>query len=693
MKVVLQDGIKDCGICCLLSIIRFYGGEVSKEYLRELTNTTKDGVSFYNLIEGAKVLGFECEALTGKLEEINVNNLPCIVHFIINKTYQHFIVLYNINHKKKTVTLMDPAKGKKVISFSEFNLLTSNNYLFLNPVKKLPIIKNKNIIYKNIKRLIKNNKKVLLLISVLTVSYFIFNILISFHFKYLLEYSINYNITSSIYYITYTMLGLYILKNINNLLKNILLSKWSSSFDLELTTTTYRQLLLLPYLYYKNRTTGEVISRFRDLSKVKNFLVNLFCVAFTDVISLIIFSSTMYFYSSKLTMIILLSSSLILIITSYFIIRKRKLQKRISRAEDSINTYLIEGLSNVDTIKGSHLEKRLIDKFSLKYKSFLEIIYKYNSNLEFHNYFKNNLNDLTVAIIYGLGSYYVIISKFTLSNLILYQLLFSYYLNCFYNLLNLLEEYNSYKLSLNRVEELFLINEEIFKNNYFYLPYTLNGDIVIENLNYSKTSTPLFKDLSLTITNGEKILLSGESGCGKSTLVKMLLRYIEVPFGIIKIADIDINHYHLENLRTNITYVTSNEYLFTDTIRNNILLNKEIPEEEFNKVCELCLVTDIVKDSKLKYDSLIEENGFNFSNGERQRIILARSLLRKSSIYIFDEALAQIDITREKKILTNIFTYCANKTIIVISHRFNNKKLFNRVLKLEKGKIVEGKKL
>ena len=146
MKVVLQDGIKDCGICSLLSIIRFYGGEVSKEYLREITNTTKDGVSFYNLIEGAKQIGFEAIGLSGQIENIEINNLPCIAHFIVNKSYKHFVVLYEINIKKNQVTLMDPAKGKKIISISEFNLLSSNNYIFLRPVKKLPIMQKKNII-------------------------------------------------------------------------------------------------------------------------------------------------------------------------------------------------------------------------------------------------------------------------------------------------------------------------------------------------------------------------------------------------------------------------------------------------------------------------------------------------------------------------------------------------------------------
>ena len=133
MKVVLQDGMKDCGVCSLLSIIRFYGGEVSKEYLRELTNTTKEGVTFYQLRYAAEKIGFDCIGMTGNLEDIKVDNLPCIVHFNIRKNYQHFVVLYKINFTKKNVTIMDPAKGIKTISFAEFHLLSSNHYLFLHP--------------------------------------------------------------------------------------------------------------------------------------------------------------------------------------------------------------------------------------------------------------------------------------------------------------------------------------------------------------------------------------------------------------------------------------------------------------------------------------------------------------------------------------------------------------------------------
>ncbi len=689
MKIVKQDGIKDCGICCLLSIIRFYGGEVSKEYLREITHTTKEGVSLYDLINGAKLIGFEAIGLNGKIDNINVNNLPCIAHIIVNKRYKHFVVLYDINIKKKQVTLMDPDKGKKVISFSEFNLLSSDNYIFLKPNKKLPVIKNKRVILNQILNLTKTNKTLLILIIVQTIIYFILSIIVSFHFKYLLEYSINYNITYNIKVITYIMVIIYILKNINMFIKNTLLNKWISIFDIEATSNTYKQILLLPYLYYKNRTTGEVVSRFKDLNVIRNFICNFFCTITTDLISIVIFLIIMYNFNLKLTLTIL---SLMILISLYILViipKKKQLINKISKGEDTINSYLIQGVSNVDTIKGSHLEKRLIDKFIINYKSFIEIIYKYRLFEDIYTFIKNNLTDFMYILIYGLGSYFVIKKQMTLSSLIVYQSIFLYLLNCFYRIINVIEDYSSFKNAVKRVEEIFMISIDNFKNNFFYLPYDLSGNIEYKKLNYKIGTKTLFNNLNLCIKKGEKILLCGESGCGKSTLIKMLLRYIEVPYDNIKISDIDINHYHLENIRSNITYVTNNEFLFTDTIKNNILLYKEKNEEDFEKICKMCIVDDIVKKNLTGYETMIEENGFNLSNGERQRIILARSIMRNSNIYIFDEALSQIDITREKKILNNIFDYLKDKTIIVISHRFNNKKLFDRILKLENGKINE----
>ena len=693
MKVVLQDGMKDCGVCSLLSIIRFYGGDVSKEYLRELTNTTKEGVSFYQLRYAAEKIGFECIGLSGKLEDIKVDSLPCIVHFNIRKNYQHFVVLYKINFTKKIVTIMDPAKGIKTISFAEFNLMSSNHYLFLHPVKKLPILKQKNIILKHIHILFQSHKKMILIVSLLTIESFVFNILSSFHFKYLLEYSIQIKVTQNIIIISIMIGFLYLFNCIANHFKNLLFHKWNSLFQFEISSITYQQILLLPYYYYKNRTTGEVVSRFKDLNTIIEYYSKCICILSSDFISLLVFLWIMIHYSISFTIMVNGILFFYTLFLFFFLRRKKSLFKKVKNHEDVIESYIIQGISNVDTIKGTHMEKRFIDKYRGNYQSFQESIYNYQSYLENENFIRNLLINILYLLLFGFGSYYVILNKMSLGTLIVFQTFIRYYINHYFQLLQIISTYPTFKISLNRIEELFLLETESFNNNYFYLSYSLDGDIVIKDLDYKIGTKVLFDYISFQIKAGEKVLLCGESGCGKSTFVKMLMRYIPVDYGKISISGIDINHYHLENIRSYITYVTANEFLFSDTIKNNICLYHDYPEEVFLEVCRITCVDQIIQNKERGYDTLIEENGFNFSNGERQRIILARSLMKNSSIYIFDEALGQIDIETEKIILDQIFQFLSHKIVIVISHRFYHQNKYDKVYKLEGGKIYEKEKI
>ena len=199
MEVIKQEGIKDCGVCCLLSIIRSYGGNCSLEYLRELTLTTRNGVTAYNLVKASIKIGFNAYGLNLKLEEIKKEMLPIISHVIINKQYQHFIVIYSINFTKKELLIMDPAIGKKKITFAEFNLMTSNNYIYLKPIKKILKLEKRKIIKEWLVKFIKKNKKYIPYIIFLTTIYTFLNITSAFYFKLLLNNAIEYNILDNVY--------------------------------------------------------------------------------------------------------------------------------------------------------------------------------------------------------------------------------------------------------------------------------------------------------------------------------------------------------------------------------------------------------------------------------------------------------------------------------------------------------------
>lgn len=686
MKVVLQDGIKDCGVCCLLSIIKHYGGNVSKEYLRDLTNTTKNGVTAYNIIETAKKLGFDSYALCGDLKEIDANNLPVIAHVIINKSYKHFIVIYKIDFLNEKVLVMNPAKGKEILSFSEFKLESSSNYIFLKPVKKLPTFQEKKIIKTTIIKYILKNKQLLIYLIILTIIFFILNLLSAFHFKYLLDYVINYNISKNALLISITVLIIYILKEVISYLRDIIVLKYSEMFDEVVTIKIYKQIILLPYLYYKNRTTGEVISRMKDLGVIKGFIIQVITSISTSFLSTIIFFIVLFNINNKLTYLSIFQFIMLLLLNFIFKNKIKNKTAKYYKQEEKVNSYLVESLSSVDAIKGMHIEKRTIDKFLLKYKNYLESAYCLSITNEANIYLKNIINSIFIVILLHLGTILVINNEITLSEFIIYQSINNFYLSSFYSFISIINEYPKYKASLERIEDIFNIKEEVFDSSSYYTNYNLNGDILYKNLSYSYNSKILLDNINFKIKYKDKIFLYGPSGTGKSTFVKLLMRYIEMPFGHISINNIDINHYHLDILRNNITYVSQQEYLFNDTLYNNITLGREIDKKEINKVVKMLYLNEVGN-----LNRMVEENGFNFSGGERQRIILARSVLKKSSIYIFDEALSQIDVVKERDILINIFKYLKDKTIIVISHRFDNKDLFERIIRIEKGSIYEEK--
>ena len=179
-------------------------------------------------------------------------------------------------------------------------------------------------------------------------------------------------------------------------------------------------------------------------------------------------------------------------------------------------------------------------------------------------------------------------------------------------------------------------------------------------------------------------MLVGSSGCGKSTILKLLKQYY-------KSHSIYIKNKKLKNinLKNSITYISQDEYLFTDTLYNNITMYKNVSDKELNKVIDICELRPIINRTNLGFNMLIEENGFNLSGGEKQRIMLARALLKNFEILIIDEGLNQVDINLERKILKNIFKKYKDKTIIVVSHRLDNLDLFDNLIRIEKGVVVD----
>ena len=685
MNIVMQEGNNDCGVACLLSIIRYYGGDISIDILREDTNTDKSGVSALNLINCAKKYGFDSYGVNGLLIDIDTNLFPVIAH-IKNNNYNHFVVVYRISPENDKVYIMDPAIGKRAISFSEFYYLSTNNFIILKPIKKIINYSYQKILLDIIYKFIIDYKIVFIIIFILSLIYFVIGIYSSFHLKYLVNYSINYNLTTNIFIISIIILFIYLFKNIFYFLRNQILNKYLLLLDLKLSTYTYNRIIHLPYLYFKNRNSGEIINRFKDLIIVRDYVINFLLYFFIDLLSVIVFIIFMFNISYKISLFVVIYILLYLII--YYIFKKyeEKILKNIKNLEDNINHKLVNSITNILSIKNIHIEKRFSDEFYIDYDKYINKNYDLFKFNNMYLLIKENINKILLVIIYGIGTYLVIDKKISFLDLFLYEIFFNYFMDSFNRELDIIKKYSIFKISMRRIDDLFSISSEKFFSSFYYLNYSNIDNISINNLFYKINNKIIFNNINLDINSKDKILLIGKSGVGKSSLVKILMRYILIDYGMVSINDIDINHYHLDIIRNNIIYVSEKEMLFDGSLYNNICLGKDIDSKIFDKVTKLLKIDDICNGN---YDMRIEDGGFNLSSGERQRVIICRSLIKDRSIYIFDESFNGIDIKLEKLLLKRLLKYLNNKIVIVISHRLDNVGLFDRVIELKDGDLIE----
>lgn len=680
--IVLQDGAKDCGAACLRSIIQYYGGNVTLERLIELTKTTKEGTTFYNLKEASEEIGLATRSYrVDDIEKIKEINIPFICQ-ITKNNYTHFIVVYKIKDNK--LLIMDPSIGKQSIDIFDFNNIWTGNIMLFEKVSTLPLEEDPNITNRLIKEVLKNNKGNIIFVMILSLISTILSCLVSLYSQIIFDKIIDTELNNLII-ITLTFSILYIIKNITNYIRNHILIYISQKLDINILLNTFTKVVLLPYNYYKNRRSSEVLSKINDLSYIKNFISKIIVTTFLDFLLLIVATITIYYKIKEVLIIFIITQILYILIVLIFNNYIKNITIKRQEATAILNNTIIESVSTFETIKGLNIEDNIIYKFSKDYSSLLNITFdidKLNNLLTF-------LKEMIINICLITVDYYIFKNIMngisTTGDYLTITILSSYLIYPISNIMDLSYEYHYIKNSIKRANTFFEVEEEKIHDKRKLI---VNGNIKITNLKYTfNNKYYVLNDINLFIKNNDRVLILGSSGSGKSTILKLLYKYLEADRKTIYINGYDINDYSLSDIRESITYVSQNELLFNDTIRNNIILGREVSEIDYLNICKILHIDDIVKDSIQGYDYVLEENGINLSGGQRQRIILARSLLKNSNIIMIDEGFNQIDITLEREILQDIFTYYHNKTFIIVSHRKENSDLYNRIIKIKNGVV------
>ena len=678
-ECVRQDGTKDCGIASLLTIVKTYGGSVSKEYLRTLTRTGKNGVNAYYLLEAGKTLGFMVQGVEADFRTFSNQNLPCIAHITVNESYQHFVVIHAIQKEKEYLVVADPAVGIRTISFAEFDRLSTGKYLLFTLTKPLLQQQKSPSTKKIINLTLKKHYKLLILIFIFSFIYLFLELLTSFAFQLFLEEGMIGSIKQNLLLAFVTFLGFTFFLEVFQYLRRVFVFYLSNHIDFVLFKQLIEHLFSLPYLYFKNRPTGEVLARLSDRQQLQEGITQFFLSFCFDAFAfLLLFIFLSWFLNSFLWVLII--GFALFVFISYYLFRPLKEKIAIWTKERGMHfSMLTESLRGISSLQ--HLDLTTSHSHSLIY-AYRKILGEQNilqKDLSRLFVFREFVQKILLLIYLYWGGLQVVQGTLSFGRFFVCYTFIHYFIDHFSNLLYFFENYQSMKIVIDRLDELFQCpsQESLFEVGTSIKKW--EQGISIRNLSYSYIPHHfVIRNFSLEIKPGMRLLIYGESGSGKSTLAKLLLRYFEVAPHTIYIDNTDICDFNLLQLRQQISYLSQEEFLFTDSVYQNIVLYRDISYDDFLKVARLVRL-DFIKDkSSLGYHYLLEEDGFNLSGGERQRILLARALLKEAQLYIFDESFSEIDVPTERKILKDLFHTYPNKTFLIISHRLSNQDLYDR---------------
>lgn len=676
MKIVRQQDEKDCGVCSLLSIIRYYKGNVPLEQLRLDARTNNEGTTALNLVLASQKYGFDAVGM--KVENLNdIKRLPAIAHLNLKKGYSHYVVIEKVTKDK--IILMDPAKGKVVKFLWEFQKEWSGVVLIFYPKQKIMVLKNDVTLFTIFKKVFISEKNLIKIIVLVSFLLTIFTIALGYYFQmfnslYLNKYPINYLKVLVLVFAIFTCFKLF-LTYYRSYLENHL----NKNIDCLITSDFLKHLFNLPLNVITSRKSGEILSRVNELTSIKGLITEIFITYTLDFLIVVITTFLLIRISSKLFLILFLTTIFYLfvgIITKKSIFEKA--YQNIS-IESEFNNTVLENIKMINSIKNLDAVDGTLNKIERKLTHYLYDTYKVNTILNKINIFKVSCYEIGFFLINTFGFYFVYKGIINMIDLITFNALLNLYFEPLKNIVDSIPKYSFMKASITKINDFLGVRTEILGEK----TSTDGYDISINNLNYSYNKYQnVLKSVNLNIKEGEFVLLQGASGSGKSTLCSILNKYITDYTGDILFGKMNYKDLSIKTIRENIVYVGQNENIFTGSIKENITFGNKVSDLNFDKICKICKVDDVANKKTFRYESLIGSDEGNISGGEKQRIILARAVLKDFNVLILDEALSEVDIKLELEILKSIRENYKDKTIIYISHKkYSN--IFDKVINME----------
>lgn len=698
-RIVRQYDSVDCALACLKMICQHYKMYHSLDASEYSYYISKDGISLASVVEIARKNHFEVTCGKVFLEQLTQEvTLPCILYWNRN----HFVVLYKISqlHGKFFFHIADPAKGRVVFSLSEFEQHWSTDtvdsraqgiVILLEPNGNCQpaTVKKRKTGKKTFLPILLSYKKMLL--------YLLLGVLIGagiqMAFPILTQWIVDKGIEGGdISFILMVLIGQMALitgNMFNDFFRKVLVLKLGSRFSISLLTDLVTKMLRLPVRFFDSKPMGDFIQRLQDHDKVERFVTVYFVNCVFSLITLLVLGIVLMTYNGYIFLVFVLGSILYIIWTYLFVNKRKTLNYELFAVKAKNQGKYYEILKGITEIKLQNLEQRNRDDIENIQKDLYHTnvkALKIDQYLDVGNGFINELKNILITF---LSAYFVIRGDITFGMMMSIQYIIGELNVPIAQFLTFIAGYQDAKLSLDRMNSIFSIDNEEDGDKEAFKPQ--HGVISVEHLHfkYVMSGNDILHDMNLCLPLGKKIAIVGSSGSGKTTLVKLLLKLYEPTQGKIVVSNTDIKNVKNRLWRNSCGAVLQDGFIFSGTLRENIILEKSFNEERFHQAVSISNVETFAEPLPYKYETRIGDNGMRLSQGQIQRILIARAIYKNPDIFFFDEATNSLDANNEKDILEKLKPILKGKTVFVVAHRLSTVKDADIILVMDHGTIIE----
>lgn len=696
----------DCGPSCLKMITKFYGKEYSSEMLRKHSFISREGVSMLGISDAAEYIGFRTLGVKITFGQLaNEAMLPCILHW----NQRHFVVCYDVkkdwcgNYK---IYIADPASQK--ICYSEEELKKCwistkeqgkelGTALLLEPTpdfgKRVDEIE---INKKSITSFIgyfSSYKLLLLQIVFGMIAGCLLQLIFPFLTQAMVDKGINGRDMGIITLILIAQLGLFLAQLSIDYIRSWVLLYINSRIDISLISDFLVKLMNMPLHFFDSKNTGDIMQRIGDHGRIKGFLMgNSISIVFS-IVNFIIFTGILAYYNFKILCIFLTGNTLYVIWILLFMRYRRELDiKRFNQSANDQNKViqLIQGmqdikLNNCERQKRWEWERVQVNLFKISVKGL-----KIGQIQQSGSVFFTKTTDIIVSFIAASA---VVSGDMTLGMMVSLTYILGQVAAPIHSFISFAQSLQDAKISLERLNEIHAQDDEEkdIANKLAVLPD--KRDICINDVKFSYSGADrdyALDGVSITIPEHKVTALVGESGCGKTTLIKLLQGFYTPNSGSITVGGVALSAINPHLWRRATSSVMQENYIFSDTIAKNIALSTdEVDVERLYIASKMANADSFISTLPMGYNTKIGMEGCGVSQGQRQRILIARAIYKNPELIFFDEATNALDATNESEIMNNLHEFYKGKTVVVAAHRLSTVKDADQIIVMKHAKVVE----